>query len=240
METATVLTPRMKARLAGLIYLLQMGTGWYFGLTGGVVVPGDATATARNLLGSEALLREYFAFNLAATAGYVVVTLILYEMFKPVNRTVSRLAAAFGVAGCAIGMLNSLYAFAPLLLLHDAANALTIGQREALTLFFLQLHNIGAFGVMSVFFGCFCALLGYLIIRSWFFPRIIGAFLVAAGLGYLVNSFAMIVSPPFHASLQPYVLWPVALGEMSLMLWLIIVGVNSAKWRQQAAAVPPG
>jgi hypothetical protein len=101
-------------------------------------------------------------------------------------------------------------------------------QVQALAYLFLQL-NTSAGNVFLAFFGLYCILIGYLIFRSTFMPRIIGLFMVFAGLGYMT-----FLSPPLAGYLSPYNLAPAALGEGSLMLWLLAVGVNAQRWNEQA------
>jgi len=139
------------------------------------------------------------AANLIATACYIVVTLLFYDMFKPVNRSLSLLAAFFSLVGCAIGVLS---------------------------LFHLAPSHISPL----VFFGFYCLLIGYLIFRSAFLPRILGALMAFGGLGWLT-----FLSPPLANHLYPYNLAPGILGEGSLTLWLLVIGVNEQRWKEQAS-----
>jgi hypothetical protein len=85
-----------------------------------------------------------------------------------------------------------------------------------------------------IFFGFECLVLGYLIFRSGYFPRILGVLMQIAGLSYLTNSFALLLAPAFAAKLVPAILLPALIGELSLCLWLLIKGVNAQRWREQA------
>jgi len=206
-------SPALKARLAGVLYLISgMAYSYADGnVHGKILVTGDAAATAHNILANGRLLQLSFASNLISTVLYITVTLLLYELLKPVNRSISLLAAFFSMSGSIIGALGSLFTIAPLTILGGAP-------------------------YLSVFtaeqFGCYCILLGSLILRSRFMPRIIGAFLIIAGLTYQV-----FLSPPLAASLFSRVVMPAGiLGEGSLILWLLIFGVNSQRWKQQAGA----
>ena len=82
-----------------------------------------------------------------------------------------------------------------------------------------------------VFFGFYCLLIGYLIFRSTFLPRILGVLMVCAGLGWLT-----FLSPPLANSLSPYIFIPGLLGEGALTLWFLIMGVNVQRWKEQASA----
>src|SRR6266849_4206157 len=179
MERIAEASPRLKARIAGAFYLLTF-------LTGGVAL------FVRGRLGSAA--------GLIAGACYIAVTLLFYDMFKPVNRSLSLLAAFFSLVGCAIG---------PLSLLHLAPSHIN----------------------PLVFFGFYCLLIGYLIFRSTFLPRILGVMMAFAGLGWLT-----FLSTPLANHLSPYNLAPGLLGEGSLTLWLLVIGVNEQRWKEQASA----
>jgi hypothetical protein len=134
--------------------------------------------------------RQWLVTNLIATACYIAVTLLFYYIFKPVNRSLSLLAAFFSLAGCAIGVLG--------------------------------LFHLARFGISPlVFFGFYCLLIGYLIFRSIFLPRILGVLMAFGALGWLT-----FLSPPRASHLSPYIFAPGILGEGSLTLWLLVIGVN--------------
>jgi hypothetical protein len=124
----------------------------------------------------------------------------------------------------------SLLQLAPLVVLEGGhyLSVFKVEQVQALAYLFLQLTT-QAGNAFLAFFGAYCILIGYLIVRSTFLPRIIGAFMALAGLGYMT-----FLSPPLAGYLSPYNLAPAALGEGSLMLWLLVVGVNAQRWKEQA------
>ena len=226
-------SPALKARLTGVLYLISgMAYSYADGnVHGKILVKGDAAATAHNILTNGKLLQLAFASNLISTVLYIAVTLLLYDLLKPVDRSVSLLAAFFSMAGCVIGAFGSLFTIAPLTILEGTQylSVFKAEQLQAMALLSLNLNGIVA-GISMVLFGCYCILLGYLVLRSTFMPRIIGAFLIVAGLTYQV-----FLSPPLAANLFSHVVMPAgALGEGSLILWLLIFGVNSQRWRQQA------
>jgi Domain of unknown function (DUF4386) len=182
MERVAEVLPWPGARITGLVYLL------YF-----------LTAVSAELFVGKGRLVAYDAVNVIAYALYIAVTLLFYFMFKPVNRSLSLLAALFSLLGCA---------------------------NELLTLFNLAPYKINSL----VFFGPYCLLLGYLIFNSTFLPRILGVLMALAGLGWL-----LFLSPlAIHLSTFLKVLG--FLAEMSLMLWLIVKGVNIQRWKEQASA----
>jgi hypothetical protein len=179
MERIAEASPRFKARIAGVFYLLTF-------LTGG------AALFVRGRLGLVA--------GLIAGACYIAVTLLFYYIFKPVNRSLSLLAAFLSLVGCAIGPLG--------LFVHAASHISPL-----------------------VFFGFYCLLIGYLIFRSTFLPRILGALMAFAGLGWLT-----FLSPPLANYLSPYIFAPGILGEGALTVWLVVKGVNVQRWKEEASA----
>ena len=228
-------SPAINARLAGFLYLISgMAYSYADGnVHGKILVSGDAAATAHNILTNGRLLQLSFASNLVSFVLYIAVTLLLYELLKPVNWSISLLAAFFSMAGCVIGAAGSFFTIAPLTILGGATylSAFKAEQLQAMALLSLNMIAVVA-SISMVFFGCYCILLGYLILRSTFMPRIIGAFLIVAGLTY-----QLFLSPPLAANYFSHFVMPAgALGEGSLILWLLIFGVNSQRWRQQAGA----
>ena len=227
-------SPSRKARMAGLLYLLTAGSAFAEFVRSSLVVRGDATATATNILASESFYRAGFAADLISAMSYVGVALLLYELLKPVSKSISLLAAGFALAGSAIMAANLLNLLAPLLLLGDTPflSAFTLDQRQALVLMSLRMHGLG-YAVTTAFFGTYCILLGLLIARSTFLPKWLGVLLAVGGLSYLVNSFAIFLNPALAASPFPYILAPAGIAEISLILWLIFIGVNASRWAEQ-------
>ncbi|HEY6413587.1 MAG TPA: DUF4386 domain-containing protein [Edaphobacter sp.] len=175
-------SPRFKARVAGVFYLLSVLTA----VSGEVFLRGK--------LG--------FAAGLIAVACYVVVTLMLYDIFKPVSRSLSLLAASFNLVG--------------------------------LTFEAFRLNPQGV-NVALVLHGFYCLLIGYLSFRSTFLPRILGVLMAFAGLAWLTN-----LSPSLAKYLSPYNVACGFLGVASLMLWLLVIGVNVQRWNTTQASVVRG
>jgi hypothetical protein len=144
------------------------------------------------------------------------VALIFFDLLRPVSRSLSFLAAFFRLIFVAIMTANSLDYFGHMVLLKGkrSSAAFNTGYKTAL-----------------VFFGFHCLLIGYLIFRSTYLPRILGVLMALAALGYLI-----FLSPPLADYLSPYNLVPGALGEASLTLWLLVVGVDLQRWKEQANA----
>lgn len=181
MERIEVASPRPKDRITGAVYLL------YF-----------LTAVSAALLARRGFAVYSDAANLIADALYVAVTVLFYFLFKPVNWTLSLMAAFLSLVGCAITVL---------ILFHRAPSQVS----------------------PLLFFGAYCLLLGYLIFRSTFLPRALGVLMAFAGVGWLI--FLTPLAKPLTIYLE--VLGIVAEG--SLCLWLVVMGVNVAKWEKKAS-----
>jgi len=239
MERIAETSPRLKARIAGVFYLI-CGTAYSYAdgsVRGKLVVYDNAASTAHNILAHEALFRLGFAADLIAVVCYIVVTLLLFDIFRPVNRSLSLLAAFFSLAGCIVQAVSSLLHLAPLVVLggEQYLSAFNTEQLQALALMILKLRAQAA-SIYMVCFGWYCLLIGYLIFKSRFLPRILGVFMVIAGLAYQI-----FLSPPLANHLFPYVVAPAgALGELSLILWLLVIGVNTQRWKEQARAAGVG
>ena len=229
-------SPKLYARVAGLLYLIVIVAGVFAEIfvRGQLVVANDAAATARNIVTHELLYRFGFAAELIEILCGVVLALIFYELFKVVNKRVTLLVVFFNLIGASIESVNLLNHLAPLTLLGGGSylSAIPAEQLQAQAYMSLKLFELG-FAISLVFFGFFCLLLGYLIFRSGFLPRIIGVLLAFQGLCYLVNSFTNFLAPAY-AALVFSVLALSAVGEISLCLWLLVMGVNVPNWEKRA------
>ena len=222
MERIAETSPRFKARMAGVCQLLEALTAT-FGqviVRDKLVVAGNAAATAANIVGHEPLFWLGFASSLLGVAFHIAWAALMYVLLKPVNRTISLLTAFVILVCCAMQALTSFLYLAPLLVLQssNSLSAFTPEQLQALALMFLKLRaqasNIGI-----VFFGFYCLLIGYLIFRSTFLPRILGVLMAFAGLGWLT-----FLSPPLANYLSPYNLASGFLGEGWVFLSLLVTG----------------
>ncbi|MGA8764914.1 MAG: DUF4386 domain-containing protein [Candidatus Sulfotelmatobacter sp.] len=234
MERITETSPRRKARITGAFYLLTILTGIFAQgfVSGRLVVDGDAAATAANILAHKSLFQLGFAVYLVEMACQIAMTALFYDLLKPAGRSVSLLAAFLGLAGCVIKTFSRVFFVAPLFVLGGAhyLSAFSAEQLQALALLFLKVNDRGA-AIALVFFGFYALLTGYLIIRSTFLPRFLGVVSVLGGLGWL--SFLYL---PLGYLLFPYIAALGLLGAASLLLWLLVFGVNEQRWQEQASA----
>lgn len=232
-------SPGLKARIAGGLWLISIAAA-AFGLVAvsGMIVRDDPKVTATNIMANESLFRLSFFAEFVAGLCYVGVTVLLYELLKPVSRSLSFLAAFFGLGGVAIGGPLFLSRLVPLVLLRgdQYLSVFTTDQLQALALTSLRLYAF-AFNISMVLFGLQCFIVGYLIVRSTFLPRIPGVLLAIAGAGYVIGSSANFLSPSLGTALSPFVLPAGTVGEGSVTLWLLLRGVNVSRWTDQASSL---
>jgi len=175
MEPFSETSPRFKANIAVVVFLTSILTGGAAAFVRWrLVVPGDAVFTATNILAHAALFQMLLAADVISIVCYVAMTMIFYELFKPMNRHLSTLTAFFSLTGCVIVAFGSLFHIAALVVIRGAQylNVLTVQPLPALTLMCLRLRA-EAYSVSLAFFGVYCVLIGYLIFRSTFLPRIV-------------------------------------------------------------------
>ena len=220
------------AKIIGAVYLCYFVAAFSgIFLMKGIVIPTDPLATADNMLSHESMYRAGFAIGLVANAIYLAVTALFYRLFGPVNWNLSLIAAFLSFAGCVVQIFGGLLQLAPLVLLQDsgAAQAFAVEQLHSAALLSFKLYA-QVFNISLVLFAAYDLLLGYLILRSKFLPRVLGAFLMIAGIGWL--SFLW---PPLAKALASIVMPVGALAEISLMLWLLVRGVDIPVWQKRAA-----
>ena len=221
---------RLLSRIGGILYLYIIVAA-LFGemyVRDRLIVPGDAAATASNILDSETLFRVSVAGELITCLCDVALAGILYVLFRPVSRNVSLLAAANRLTFAGVYCVSKFFLVAALILLDgsDYLQALDPGELSALAYASLRMHGFG-YGISLAFFGVHCGLLGWLVYRSGYAPRAIGVLLVIGGVGYLAHSVTQTLSPATAGSLFPWIILPAFPGELGLTLWLLLRRVDS-------------
>jgi len=220
------------ARIAGLLYLIVIATGLFAEVfvRQAFKVSGDALATANNIQSSEMLFRWGLVADLINFVCGLPVVLIIYFLFKRVNKFLLQLALIFVVIQTAIIAVNLLNQISPLLILSNNTYLKTFqpNQLAALSQLSLNIQGVG-YAIGLVFFGIYCLIVGYVIFKSKMVPKFLGILYIISGLGYLINSFTMLLSKGFANPLFTYVAIPIFIGELSFCLWLLIKGVDNSK-----------
>jgi hypothetical protein len=234
-ERRAEVSPKGLARLGGVLYLIIIVLG-LFGeafARDKLIVAGNAAATTENIRSFELLWRLGTAGNLVHLVCAVALTLIFYILLRVVSRDLALLLVFFDLISIGIEAASKLSLVAGLFPLSNAEylKAFDPAQLQALAYLSIRQHGYG-FGISLIFFGCACLIIGYLILKSGFLPKAIGVLMQIAGVCYLTNSFALILSPELASRIFPVILIPAFVGEASLCLWLIVKGVNVDEWRQ--------
>lgn len=227
--------PRRLARIVGVFYLLIVvcAVFAYMYVRRQVIIPGDMAQTAANLVAQEQLYRQGFSAAVIVVLCNPPMGWGLYELLKVVNPRLALLALVFITVSTAIEAVNLFNYISPLFtfILPEYRDAFGPAELQALARGAIRLWGYG-FNVSLTFFGVYCALVGFLIFRSRFFPAVIGLLMIAAGVCYWINSFVLFFALPQ----VPYLDLVSGVAEVSLALWLVVIGVNEEKWRAQRPA----
>jgi hypothetical protein len=233
MNKERMVSPQKTARAAAFVFLIIfiLGMSTELFIRPGMIVPGDAAATVRNIAASEALFRLSLVSDLIRQTLLMVLPLILYKLLKPVDKTVAGLMVIFSLLCFPLSMLNELNHFAVLLLSSGAgySTAFTSDQLNSLVMFFFELRKYGTFIAQLLSF--WVLLLGYLVFKSGFIPRILGILLMLAGLSYTVCAVVFFLFPGFDATIPGLFTF---IAESLFYLWLLIKGVNVKEWQKRA------
>lgn len=236
------------ARTAGYLYLvlLMFGPVSMVYVPSRLVVAGDATATAGNVLGSELLFRASLVGDAVVFLTEIALAAVLYLLFEPVSRPIALIAAFSRLAMATIQAGNLLLLLAALMLL-DSPGYLTdvfeMDQLQASALLLMNAHAEGGY-VWGAFFGMHCGALAVLLFRSGYFPRALGVLMAIAAFGYLTNSLGNFVLPEYRMAFGAIAGAGVLLGEFPLMFWLLFrsadVGDRALRQQGQGRQLPSG
>lgn len=211
------------SRTTGVVYLAVAVSG-AFGISyvSSLVVPDDMSATIGNLIANETIIRWAIVAALVTQLGHLALVLMLHKILAPVNAATARLMVILVLVGVPIAMLNEASYGVILSLLDDGQTSMN------LITGLLNFHDYGIM-IVQIFWGLWLFPFGYLIYKSDFLPRIIGVTLMVGCFGYLADSLIYFFDPNFPIKFAIYLFW----GEVFVLLWLIIRGVNVQKWEQQ-------
>lgn len=227
-------SPQKTARVAAFVFLgiffLGMSTELF--IRPGMIVPGDAAATVKNIAASETLFRLSLVSDLVRQVLLMLLPLVLYKLLKPVNKTIAALMVIFALVGVSISMLNELNHFAVLLLSSgaDYLTAFNVDQLNTQVMFFLELRKYGTYIPQILSF--WVLFLGYLVFKSGFLPRILGILLMLGGLCYTASAVLFFLIPDFDATMLGLFAF---IGESLFYLWLSIKGINVEEWKKTGA-----
>jgi hypothetical protein len=234
-------SPNRLARIAGVLYLLN---GIVAGFAEGFVEPrmyiaGDAATTVRNLLANSELVRLGIVADLFQATEWIFLGMTLYLLLKHVNKNVASARVVLVAIGASIVCLNTVFEFEGLRAATGAINltAFSTASSHALVLLLLDTQHYGIF-IAQIFFGLWLVPLGYLAYKSagWF-PKWLGVLLVVGSACYLADLLAQFLVPDFSQNIHVLFSVVAAIAEISMVLYLLVIGVKTVKPVERILAV---
>lgn len=234
------MSPSAYARLAGVLYLIITVAAIFAHMVipEQFIVSGDAAATAANIAADEATFRlGTVGSELIILLSEIVLSVVLYVLLKPVSKTLSLVAAVSRLAMTTIHGLNLLNYYFVFQLLNgaDFAAAFSPEQVNALVMLFLDGHSIG-FTIGIAFLVPHVLILGYLIVKSGYFPKVLGFLFIAAGFGYLFDATGLLLVSGYNTT-PGLIAMVIALAEIAFPIWLLVKGVNVSRWQNRTLAL---
>jgi hypothetical protein len=230
------LYPQRYARIGGALYLAIIILGAFAEgfVANKLIVAGDAATTAHNIMASPQLWHLSVAGDLIVVLCAVPLLWIEFLLLRPVSKHLVLLAVLFNLVSLAVEAISKLFLLVvmPTLGSADYLKAFDPQQLQILANLALRSHDI-TFNIALIFFGFTCLVNGYLIFKSGYLPKFVGLLMQLAGLSYLIACFAALLAPAFADLISPAILLPPLIGESSFCLWLLVKGVNIAKWQER-------
>lgn len=225
------------ARIAGILFLISLVCGG-FGeayVPSKLIVAGDAAATVANIKNFDFMYRLGFAAFLIESLCDIALVGILYVLLKPVNKTLSLLAAFVGLVGTAIFAFAELFYIAPLLITGGADYLKTFTPDQLNSLVLLSMKFYGYAGMITTaYYGLSWIFRSYLIWESGYLPKFIGVLMAIGGIGFVVKNFLLILAPAYASDVFLMLMFP---GGLAMTIWLLVKGVDVAKWNAKANVV---
>jgi len=220
------------ARIIGVLFLISI-FGGFFGelyVPSRIIVSRDAAATAKNIIASDSLFRLGFASYLVEAICDIALSLMLYVLLRPVRNDLALLAAFFGLVSTTLFGVAEMFYFGASVIVRSTG--FSPGERNALALLSLRAYRYGA-DIFMALYGIAALIRGYLIYRSRYLPRFLGVILMIAGAGFVMKNFAVLLAPAYASD---FFLLPMFLAVLSLTVWLLVKGVDVAKWEEAAGS----
>lgn len=221
---------KKQARWAGILYLIMAITGGFgiMYIPESILVSGNAQQTSDNIINSGWMYNFSILSSLTCQVIFLFLVLAFHKLFKEVNPYLSKIMVVLVVASVPIAMLNTLNLVGAEWLVNapETLTAFSVEQLNGLALFFVEMNEKGII-LVEIFWGLWLLPLGLLVMKSGFVPRIIGVLLLIGGIFYMFASIIGLSSPDLHQVVAPYLTIPLAVGEFSMIFWLLIKGVKS-------------
>ncbi len=219
------------ARIIGMLYLfcLLFGLFTLVYIPAKIVVDGDAAATARNIMANRPLWCAGIVVQVLVLLSDIAISTLFYFLFRPINKPLALLTSFLRLITDALQCMGLLFLLSPLLLLNGDSylKAFSLPQLQSFTMLASNLFIYDNL-ITLLFFGFHLILLGYLIYKSNYFPKVLSTSIVIAGACYLINSFSLFIFPAFDNIIFPFILVPSFVAECSLAIYLTIKGIKSS------------
>jgi hypothetical protein len=216
------------ARIAGLLYLILVITGVYgiMYIPSQIIVPGDSVSTAQNMISNELLFRTGALNDVISNTIFLFLVLVLYRLFKQVNENQAKLMVTLVIVQIPIAFMMEAFNITSLMILKgDILKTFELSQRQDLAMLFLKINDYATLP-LEMFWGLWLLPFGLLTYKSEFIPRILGILLVVGGVAYMIDSTIGILFPSYSSTVKYPTLLLVAIGEISMSLWLLVKGVR--------------
>ncbi len=231
-------SPKALARTAGLLYLVVVA-GAIFAeyVRSSIIASGNAAATAENIRAAATLFRAAFVIDLVQATANLLTAMALYLLLKHVHPLAAAAMVVFMAVNVAVMSLNLLNQYTALTIATREAYTTAFGQAgsDALATLFATMQINGS-GIAAIFSGLWLLPLGYLVIKSGYFPRLLGILLIVGGLSYLANFFVRFLALDL-ARIAPFLAMGGAVGEVLFVVWLLIRAVRVPALPEAAPAV---
>jgi len=217
------------ARIAGLLYLFLIITGVYgiMYIPSQIIVAGDSVSTAKNIISNELLFRTGVLNDIISNTIFLFLVLFLYRLFKLVNEYQAKIMFALVVVQIPVVFMMEAFNVTSLMILKgEILKTFELSQRQDLAILFININEYGTLS-LEMFWGLWLLPFGLLVYKSEFIPRILGILLVIGGIAYMIDSTIGILFPSYSSFVKYPTLLLVAIGEISITLWLLIKGVKT-------------
>ncbi len=221
------------ARISGLIYLgvVIMGIFSLMYIPNKLIVADNAQLTYQNIISSASLFRLWIVSGLLCYTLFLFLPLVLYKLLHTVNESYAKVMVLLAILSVPIFFLNVQNQFNILSIIksENSSIALTIEQMQTQVMLYLIQYENGM-RIVHICSGLWLFPFGYLVLKSGFLPKILGAFLMLGCFGYLINFLGNTLVPNYSdIGISSYISLPASIGEIGICLWLLIVGVKVNK-----------
>lgn len=219
------------ARIAGVLYLVNaiLAAIGIMVIPAKLIVPNDITLTVQNILSHEFLFRFGILCSFMSQIVFVFLGLKLYKLFENVSKQLVRTLLALVITSVPVAFFIIFYQVIALSILKDGF----MTSFEQVRQYSLALSNLKMFEngivLIGIFWGLWLIPFGQLVYKSGFIPKILGIFLIAGGISYLIDVTVFIIVPEFHKQTNLMVAVISSIAEFSMVLWLLIKGIKSDK-----------